>query len=195
MYEKKLVPTRICTRLVCKQRFIPAQSVLWHTPIQLHFPVSNFMKIDSISTFYSIDFHENFFNISILKYEFYDFFSLVPFSMYEFHEKLFSISIFKYRISREFVHYFLKLSTERRAVRITRLFPTFGWNGAKIGWMGCSLHKLYRVLWKICGGSFCVTTAIQSNDIYEENITSRSFGLLSESLIMAEHDQRTGSAR
>ena len=27
---KKLLPTRVCTKLVCKQRFIPAQSILWH---------------------------------------------------------------------------------------------------------------------------------------------------------------------
>ena len=155
MLEKKLLPTRICTRLVCKQRFIIAQFVLWHTDTAqynlycgtmihlstvctvalwyssifqyrislkfihyLHFPVSNFMRICSLSPFYSIEFHDNLFIISIFQYriawEFVHYLnfpvsncmricSLSQFSIIEFHENLFIISIFRYRISWKFV--------------------------------------------------------------------------------------------
>jgi len=76
--------TRLCTRLVCKQRFISAQSVMGHTDtpqyspycgtlLQLHFPVSNFMTI-------------------YLHFE------------YRISWK-YTISIFRYRISWKSIHY------------------------------------------------------------------------------------------
>ena len=136
----------------------------------LNFPVSNFMKICSLSLFCSIELHESLSIISILQYRILWKFnylhfpvsntmkicSLSPFCSIELHESLFIISIFQYRISRKYVHCFLKLlsdiieDTDVPYAMRSFFLASFGWNGAKNGWIWRSLHKIYRDFVKVC---------------------------------------------
>ena len=117
--------------------------------------------------------------------------------MYELHEKLFTISIFKYRISRKCVHYFLKLSSRQTCrTHYARFFLQLlagtapkldGWAVVYTKYTGF-YEKSVRAVSALRRPSRLLT-------YLKKILQVRSFGLVSESLLRAEHDLRTGSAR
>jgi hypothetical protein len=162
--------------LICKQRFIHAQSVPWHTDtpqyslycgtlIQLHFSVSNFMKIYlhfPVSNFMKIYLNfpvSNFMKIC----------SLFLFSSIGFYENFFTVSW----------SYSGMLSRIQTCHMDCARFCIF-WLELRQKWLDVmSFTQNIQRFCKSLLSSFGVTTAVQIVDVYDENMTSRRSGFVS----------------